>query len=106
MQNKRPIINPTFPECPIRNVLAYDCNGFAIAVILTLGDRKEATIEDLLMFYPEISKHKLSIVLEYLMEDGIISADNLKYHLSNKGESLLPILKKLSDWIIENKLKR
>lgn len=33
MQNKRPIINPAFPECPIRNVLAYDCNGFAIAIL-------------------------------------------------------------------------
>lgn len=63
----------------------------------------------LLMFTPSISKKVLTEQLRELEEDGLVIRTKygeipprVEYSLSEKGESLLPVLKMLSDWTFES----
>lgn len=63
----------------------------------------------LLMFTPTISKKVLTEQLRELEEDGLIIREKfnetpprVEYSLSEKGKTLLPVLKQLSDWTFES----
>lgn len=63
----------------------------------------------LLLFTPTISKKVLTDQLKELEADGLIIRKKyaeipprVEYSLSEKGKALLPVLKMLSDWSVEN----
>ncbi|CAM1374493.1 winged helix-turn-helix transcriptional regulator [Tenacibaculum xiamenense] len=63
----------------------------------------------LLLFIPTISKKVLTDQLRELEEDGLIIRKKfaeipprVEYSLSEKGETLLPVLKALSNWTVDS----
>ncbi|MBQ8703959.1 MAG: helix-turn-helix transcriptional regulator [Bacteroidales bacterium] len=103
-------IDPLFPDCPIRNVLARFNGKWPLTVIYTLSRSAEPMrFKDIAAANPDISEKMLAQTLRGLEADDIIvrheSRDpqlRVDYALSPRGESLKPILLSLVDWAYNN----
>ncbi|MEM6299756.1 MAG: helix-turn-helix domain-containing protein [Bacteroidota bacterium] len=78
-------------------------------IILYLLSNGSLRFGKLLIFTPTISRKVLTDQLRELEEDGLIIRTKyaelpprVEYSLSKKGIALLPILKMISDWTVEN----
>lgn len=103
-------IDPLFPDCPIRNVLARFNGKWPLIVIYTLSrSDKPMRFKDIAAANPDISEKMLAQTLRGLEADDIIvrreSHDpqiHVDYSLSARGESLKPIILELIDWAYNN----
>lgn len=69
------IENTTFPECPIRNILARICDKWSLVVIYTLDQAQKENIrfKELQRAIPDISQKMLTVTLRTLEEDGYVT---------------------------------
>lgn len=103
-------IDPLFPDCPIRNVLARFNGKWPLTVIYTLSrSDKPMRFKDIASANPDISEKMLTQTLRGLEADGIIIRHEhrnpqirVEYALSPRGESLKPILLDLIGWAYSN----
>ena len=93
------VIDPLFPTCPIRNVLARVCVPDTLCLIQELGRKGEASYEALRQGLPDSS---LSAALNVLKEDKIIVESNKLYRLSTIGKELYPLVSILIEWCEKN----
>lgn len=77
-----------------------------IIYLLSTGNMRFGRLNALLS---SISKKVLTEQLKELQEDGIIIRQSfpeipprVEYSLSEKGKGLLPVLREMSDWVVQN----
>lgn len=107
---KNKIIDPRFPDCPIRNVIARLGDRWSILVLLTLEPKTSAMrYRDIQKSIPDISQKMLTRTLRSLEADGLVERiayaevpPRVEYSLTSRGRSLIPPLNSLIDWAMEN----
>ncbi len=94
--------------CPIRNVVSHFSSKWGILIILILGETDCIRFNGLAKVLPDISPKVLSGTLKALEADNIISRKmyscippKVEYSITEKGKTLLPILKELTAWASE-----
>ena len=93
------VIDPFFPTCPIRNVLARICVPDTLCLIQELGRKGWTSYEALSQEFPDCP---LSTSLKVLKEDKIIIESNKLYSLSTIGKELYPLVSSLITWCEKN----
>ena len=107
--NRKEIINATFPDCPVRNVISRVTDKWSLLVLYTLEQNKVLRFKDLWRQIPDISQKMLTSVLRNLEKDGIVRREifmevppKVEYRLTERGNSLMPHLDALLAWGIEH----
>lgn len=95
--------------CPIRNVVARFGNKWALLVILILSENGSTRFNRLGKLIPDISTKMLSGTLRTLEADGLVRRTvfpevpiRVEYELTPTGHSLVPIIRQLTDWALQN----
>ena len=104
------VVDPLFPKCPIRNVLSRIGNRWSLLVLLTLEDNEHPMrFRDLCKAIPDVSQKMLTSTLRELEADDLIKRtaytevpSRVEYELTERGQSLIPLLNQLVDWSLEN----
>lgn len=104
------IVDPVFPECPIRNVLARISGKWALAVLYTLnGNQGPMRYKDIEKSNPDISQKMLTSTLRGLEADGLVCRTvyaemppRVEYALTERGMSFMPVMRQLIDWAYNN----
>lgn len=105
------IEDPTFPTCPVRNILARLCDKWALMVLYLLARSQSGKLRftELKQAMPDISQKMLATTLRTLEEDGYITRQlhaevppRVEYALTARSETLRPILEELLVWAVEH----
>lgn len=95
--------------CPIRNVVARFGNKWALLVILILSENGSTRFNRLGKLIPDISTKMLAGTLRTLEADGLVRRTvfpevpiRVEYELTPTGHSLVPIIRQLTDWALQN----
>lgn len=104
------VVDPLFPKCPIRNVLSRIGDRWSLLVLLTLQDNEHPIrFRDLCKAIPDVSQKMLTSTLRALEADDLIKRtaypevpSRVEYELTERGQSLIPLLNQLVDWSLEN----
>ena len=107
---KKQVTDPVFPQCPIRNVLARIGDRWSLLILLALQDsHRQMRFKDLCQAIPDVSQKMLASTLKELEADGLVSRTayseippRVEYALTERGESLMPLLNQLVNWSVEN----
>lgn len=107
---KSAIIDPVFPNCPIRNVLSRISDRWTILIMLTLeAEGKPMRYTDLLAHIPDISQKMLTVALRNLEADGLVTRQayaeippRVEYSITDRTRTLLPHINNLVNWATEN----
>ena len=107
--DKKEILNATFPDCPVRNVISRITDKWSLLVLYTLERQEVLRFNDLWRQIPDISQKMLTSTLRHLENDGIISRETfaevppkVEYRITERGKSLMPHLDALLSWGIEH----
>ncbi|MBD5194891.1 MAG: helix-turn-helix transcriptional regulator [Bacteroidales bacterium] len=102
-------LNSIIEICPVRNVVARFGNKWALLVILVLSENEPIRYNELRRKIPDISSRVLSNTLRILEADGLINRrfyqevpPRVEYSLTDTGQSLVPIIIKLTEWAQNN----
>lgn len=104
------VIDPLFPQCPVRNVLSRIGDRWSLLVLLALHDKAEAMrFSDLCRAIPDVSQKMLTSTLRKLEADDLLSRTiypevppRVEYKLTKRGLTLIPLLNQLVDWSLDN----
>ena len=104
------VVDPLFPKCPIRNVLSRIGDRWSLLVLLTLLDNEHPMrFRDLCKAIPDVSQKMLTSTLRELEADDLVKRtaypevpSRVEYELTERGQSLIPLLNQLVDWSLEN----
>ena len=107
--NRSEIRDALYPNCPIRNVLSRVGDKWSMLVLFTLESNNNQRFKELQRNIPDISQKMLATTLKMLEADGLILRvafpeipPRVKYSLTKKGESLLPLINNLISWASDN----
>ena len=104
------VVDPLFPQCPVRNVLSRIGDRWSLLVLLALH-AKAGTMRfsDLCKTIPDVSQKMLTSTLRKLEADDLLSRTvypevppRVEYKLTKRGKTLIPLLNQLVDWSLEN----
>ena len=104
------VVDPLFPKCPIRNVLSRIGDRWSLLVLLTLLDNEHPMrFRDLCKAIPDVSQKMLTSTLRELEADDLVKRtaypevpSRVEYELTERGQSLIPLLNQFVDWSLEN----
>ena len=104
------VVDPLFPECPVRNFLARLGDKWSILVLMALdGKDQPQRFRDLERAIPDISQKMLALTLRELEADGLVTRQayaeippRVEYALTQRAKSLLPHLHSLIDWTLNH----
>ena len=104
------VVDPLFPQCPVRNVLSHIGDRWSLLVLLALHDKAEAMrFSDLCRAIPDVSQKMLTSTLRKLEADDLLSRTiypevppRVEYKLTKRGKTLIPLLNQLVDWSLDN----
>ena len=104
------VIDPLFPQCPVRNVLSRIGDRWSLLVLLALHDKAEAMrFSDLCKAIRDVSQKMLTSTLRKLEADDLLSRTiypevppRVEYKLTKRGKTLIPLLNQLVDWSLNN----
>ena len=104
------VVDPLFPQCPVRNVLSRIGDRWSLLVLLALHDKAEAMrFSDLCRAIPDVSQKMLTSTLRKLEADDLLSRTiypevppRVEYKLTKRGKTLIPLLNPLVDWSLDN----
>ena len=104
------VVDPLFPQCPVRNVLSRIGDRWSLLVLLAMHDKAEAMrFSDLCKTIPDVSQKMLTSTLRKLEADDLLSRTvypevppHVEYKLTKRGKTLIPLLNQLVDWSLEN----
>ena len=104
------VVDPLFPQCPVRNVLSRIGDSWSLLVLLALHDKAEAMrFSDLCRAIPDVSQKMLTSTLRKLEADDLLSRTiypevppRVEYKLTKRGKTLVPLLNLLVDWSLNN----
>lgn len=97
---------------PVRNVIARFGNKWALLTVLIIGKEGVVRFNELNRLIPDVSSRVLSSTLRTLEADGFIDRKvyavvppKVEYRLTELGESLLPLIRQLTEWAQTNMAK-
>ena len=104
------VVDPLFPQCPVRNVLSRIGDSWSLLVLLALHDKAETMrFSDLCKAIPDVSQKMLTSTLRKLEADDLLSRTiypevppRVEYKLTKRGKTLIPLLNQLVDWSLDN----
>ena len=104
------VVDPLFPQCPVRNVLSRIGDRWSLLVLLALHEKAEAMrFSDLCKAVPDISQKMLTSTLRKLEADDLVVRTiypevppRVEYKLTKRGKTLIPLLNQLVDWSLDN----
>lgn len=108
---KQAIKEVIFQDCPIRNVLARISDKWSLLIIYTLYQHHNEALRFSMIRkqIPDISQKMLTSTLRTLEEDGYVDRKvyaevppRVEYSLTNRAETLLPIMNNLIEWAQNN----
>lgn len=95
--------------CPIRDIISRISSKWAMLVLVTLHSNGTMRFNDKQKSIGEVSQRMLTVTLRSLEADGLIHRKvypevppRVEYKLSERGESLMPLLQSLIDWALEH----
>lgn len=95
--------------CPIRDIISRISSKWAMLVLVTLHSNGTMRFNDIQKSIGEVSQRMLTVTLRSLEADGLILRKvypevppRVEYKLSERGESLMPLLQSLIDWALEH----
>ncbi|AFJ07992.1 transcriptional regulator, HxlR family [Prevotella intermedia] len=107
--NRNEVRDALFPNCPIRNVLSRIGDKWSMLVLFTLETNKNQRFKELQRNIPDISQKMLTTTLKMLEGDNLVHREafpeippRVEYSLTDKGQSLLPLIDNLMVWASEN----
>ena len=110
MMIRNQVIDPLFPQCPVRNVLSRIGDRWSLLVLLALHEKAKAMrFSDLCKAIPDVSQKMLTSTLRKLEADDLLSRTiypevppRVEYKLTKRGKTLIPLLNQLVDWSLNN----
>ena len=104
------VVDPLFPQCPVRNILSRISDRWSLLVLLALHEKAEAMrFSDLCKAIPDVSQKMLTSTLRKLEADDLLSRTiypevppRVEYKLTKRGKTLIPLLNQLVDWSLDN----
>ena len=104
------VVDPLFPQCPVRNVLSRIGDRWSLLVLLALHDKAGTMrFSDLCKAIPDVSQKMLTSTLRKLEADDLLSRTiypevppRVEYKLTKRGKTLIPLLNQLVDWSLDN----
>lgn len=104
------LIDPHFPNCPVRNILARISDRWSMLILLTLdNDGSSMRYSEIAAKIPDISQKMLTVALRNLNADGLVSRQayaeippRVEYALTERGISLVPHINNLVEWAMSN----
>ena len=104
------VVDPLFPQCPVRNVLSRIGDRWSLLVLLALHDKAGTMrFSDLCKTIPDVSQKMLTSTLRKLEADDLLSRTvypevppRVEYKLTKRGKTLIPLLNQLVNWSLEN----
>lgn len=107
--NRNEVRDALFPNCPVRNVLSRIGDKWSMLVLFTLETNKNQRFKELQSNIPDISQKMLTTTLKMLEGDNLVHREafpeippRVEYSLTDKGQSLLPLIDNLLVWASEN----
>ncbi|PJF01102.1 winged helix-turn-helix transcriptional regulator [Prevotella intermedia] len=107
--NRNEVRDALFPNCPVRNVLSRIGDKWSMLVLFTLETNKNQRFKELQRNIPDISQKMLTTTLKMLEGDNLVHRKafpeippRVEYSLTDKGQSLLPLIDNLMVWASEN----
>lgn len=107
--NRNEVRDALFPNCPVRNVLSRIGDKWSMLVLFTLETNKNQRFKELQRNIPDISQKMLTTTLKMLEGDNLVHRETfpeipprVEYSLTDKGQSLLPLIDNLLVWASEN----
>ena len=95
--------------CPIRDIISRISSKWAMLVLVNLHSNGTMRFNDIQKSIGEVSQRMLTVTLRSLEADGLIHRKvypevppRVEYKLSERGESLMPLLQSLIDWALEH----
>lgn len=95
--------------CPVRDVLSRIGDKWTILVLITLDANGTMRFNEIQKSLEDISQRMLTVTLRTLETDGLIERrvyaevpPKVEYSITNSGESLMPHIKSLVGWALEN----
>ena len=106
---KREIRDVLYPNCPIRNVISRFGDKWSMLILFTLHKYGVLRFKDLRRNIPDVSQKMLTETLRKLEADGLVKRKvypevppKVEYHLTDRAETLIPLLSSLLHWAIDN----
>ena len=104
------VVDPLFPQCPVRNVISRIGDHWSLLVLLALHDKAGTMrFSDFCKAIPDVSQKMLTSTLRKLEADDLLSRTvypevppRVEYKLTKRGKTLIPLLNQLVDWSLEN----
>ena len=104
------IVDPHFPDCPIRNILARISDRWSMLILLTLNGKQEPMrYSDILAAIPDISQKMLTVALKNLEADGLVERHafaeippRVEYNITERTKTLMPHINSLVEWALDN----
>ena len=104
------IVDPHYPDCPIRNILSRISDRWSMLILITLdGKQQPMRYSDILAAIPDISQKMLTVVLKNLEADGLVERHayaeippRVEYSITERAQSLMPHINNLIDWALDN----
>lgn len=107
--NRNEVRDALYPDCPVRNVLSRVGDKWSMLVLFTLEADSNQRFKELQRNIPDISQKMLTTTLKMLEGDGLIHREvfpeippRVEYSLTEKGQSLLPLINNLLSWASAN----
>ncbi len=95
--------------CPIRDILSHIGSKWAMLVLVTLDANGTMRFNEIQKSIGDISRRMLALTVRTLEADGLIRRDifpevppRVEYALTDRGHGLMPLLKELIRWAIDN----
>ena len=104
------IVDPHYPDCPIRNILTRISDRWSMLILLTLDGKQDAMrYSDILAAIPDISQKMLTVALKNLEADGLVQRHayaeippRVEYNITERAKTLMPHINSLVRWALEN----
>ena len=100
------IVDPYFPDCPIRNILSRISDRWSMLILYTLdGKDTPMRYSDILAAIPDISQKMLTVALrnlEALRQAYAEIPPRVEYSITERGKSLMPHINSLIEWALAN----
>ena len=104
------IVDPHFPDCPIRNILTRISDRWSMLILLTLNGKQEPMrYSDILAAIPDISQKMLTVALKNLEADGLVQCQayaeippRVEYNITERAKTLMPHINSLVEWALDN----
>lgn len=91
--------------CPVETIVQQISGKYKMIILYRLGDLGTKRFGELCRLFPHASSRTLTRQLRELEEDGLIirtvyavMPPKVEYRLSEKGETLFPVLQQLGEW--------